>query len=318
MLNKTKIPPRRPAPPPEPEEETEILDQEDSDIAYGTWGDEGLKADRKAIDDSKGDGGVLEEGENVVRFMPPKRGAASPFMSVYKHYVDKPGGDGRMGIVCPRKMANQRCPICEQAFELDASPHEADRKLAKGLWPKMRVYAYGVNMDEDEDTRHVRLYELPKTVYDGLVTIRESKRGGDFSHPETGWDILIMREGKGPNTKYPSVASSLEGRTPLDNPEYLSQLSAMPSLEAKKALPSREQMAEFLEILDSTFGRAPAAALDVTPRSKAQALPKPAPKPLPKPAAAPSMKRRMADLVEEPEELEAESYVGPGDDDIPY
>ena len=162
----------------------------------------------------------LKEGKNVVRFLPPQVGARAPWVIVQQHYVREPNVPDAQLIVfpCPAKMYNLPCPVCTEANRLSRTGNKADREEAYKLWPKMRVFAEVINTDEPD--RGVQVFAFGKMIYNQLRNIRNDvDSGGDFTHPETGFDIIIHREGAGLNTKYDVRPSRHE--TVLSNMNWL-------------------------------------------------------------------------------------------------
>ena len=74
--------------------------------------------------------------------------------------------------------------------------NRTDRDAAYDLFPKLRVFANVLNR-ATPDTGPVIL-AFGKTIYDALMALRlDEDSGGDFTHPDTGFDITIERKGTG-------------------------------------------------------------------------------------------------------------------------
>jgi len=107
-----------------------------------------------------------------------------------------------------------------EANRLSRTGNKMDREEAYKLWPKMRVFGEVVNVDDSD--AGVQVFAFGKMIYNQLRNIRnDSDSGGDFTHPETGFDINIHREGSGLSTKYDVRPSRHE--TQLSDMTWLDQ-----------------------------------------------------------------------------------------------
>lgn len=232
---------------------------------YGEWTDDEVKADIQYAARLKRKKALLEVGNNVWRFLPPLPGQR-PFYVAQKHYIDKISEKGSVVIDnCPRVTADARCPICEHAAKLLASGNPYDAKAADRLEPVPRVYWCGVNIGSGLPPSELKpeIIELPFGVHKKLLLLRDDENFGDFTHPDTGFDVSISRVGTGFDTSYGDPQSSLGGRKPIENRAWLSQLKSFASCAQ---LPSRETMTEAMSIL--TGQASPSGALpmqNVTP-----------------------------------------------------
>lgn len=227
-------------------------------IEYGEWTDEQAFNDEQRLNQMVQQKLRLVEGVNVLRFMPGTARGVSPFKIVAKHYVDKPGEDESVSVLCPRKMEGQACPICQEAADLEASGNPFDAKLAERLWPSTRIFANAVDVSLDVDPAQLapKPIELPYTVYKALIALKKNRRsGGDFTHPEHGYAVTITREGKGKRTRYTNIGADINGRQPLASMEWLRQSQ---SLDRFAALPSRDEMKEALSYARQASGGGPA------------------------------------------------------------
>lgn len=148
----------------------------------------------------------IKQGENVVRFVPPKD-PKHPFLrSTAMHYVELPGLERIAVFACPKVELKQPCPACEAAARLTASPSPVDKQLGDRIGQKMTVYANVVDRSApaDDPNYGLRVIRFGKQILEQLKTIRRSQRtGGDFFNPgPQGFDIVIMREGEQRSTKY--------------------------------------------------------------------------------------------------------------------
>lgn len=165
-------------------------------VKYGEYTLEAAQDEQKQIEES-GSGGdfmTLDEGNNVVRFLPPKVGVKSPFHVVDQHYIKVPGAVSELKFTCLRKTYRKPCPACAKADALKNSGNPVDADAARDYWPRRRVYANVIDRAEPE--KGPRILGMPKSVHEALVAIRQdATAGGDFCNPAKGFDIVIHRKG---------------------------------------------------------------------------------------------------------------------------
>lgn len=160
---------------------------------------------------------TLKEGKNVVRVLPPAIGSNTPFRRVTQHYI-KRATEGTLVIPCPLAMLKKPCPVCERVRQLSASRSKADQELAKSYLGKRRIYADVIDRSDPE--AGPKVLGFGKMVEDDLIAIREDPDvGGDFTHPEKGFDIIIEKTGTGMQTRY--KANAARNDSALGNMEWL-------------------------------------------------------------------------------------------------
>lgn len=174
-----------------------------SDKQIQKWGSYDLDAakteEEKLGENSGGQFFNFVAGKNRIRFLPPPVGKRTPFLLVQQHYIEVQGGAASFN--CPRLMANERCPGCEKADRLKASGNAADFEEAKKYFPKLRVYANIIDRAHPELGPQVVAYG--KMIHEKLVKLRtDEDAGGDFTHPETGFDMVVEKTGEKKSTKY--------------------------------------------------------------------------------------------------------------------
>ncbi len=142
----------------------------------------------------------LKQGRNVVRILPPPVNRRSPFRTVYQHFIQLPSGPAV--FVCPRLEARSPCPACAKAESLRGSRNDEDQRLAGELFARRRVFCNAIDRSEPEGGPKVLAFG--KLVHEQLVALREDEdAGGEYTHPITGFDIIIERSGSTKNdTKY--------------------------------------------------------------------------------------------------------------------
>ena len=190
---------------------------------WGEWGDDAVQQDAALTKAGQKSYMKLTEGDNVVRFLPPRIGKSSPFAATFSHYMELP--DGRKGSFnCPRMMAKRACIVCAKGEQLRNSRNLADQKAGKRLFPRIRVYANVI--DRNNEGVGVQILAFGKGVMESLTALRQNPRkGGNFTHPETGRDIIITRKGTGQfDTEYtvsPDISASPLHADPGQADEWL-------------------------------------------------------------------------------------------------
>lgn len=160
---------------------------------WGDWGDEQAKVDSGLTKAGQKSYLKLAEGDNIIRFLPPKPGKNTPFAPTFNHYIEMPDGR-KVSFNCPRMMAKRACVVCAKAQQLSDSRSPVDQKAGRRMYPRLRVFANVI--DRNAEQLGVQIYAFGKTIMDDLTAIRGNPRkGGNFTHPVTGRDIIISRTG---------------------------------------------------------------------------------------------------------------------------
>lgn len=176
---------------------------------------ERLKKKRAALGSSGSKGNVLyiEEGTTRVRILPTK---GEDFVAEVSHvYLNK-----ELKGVYSAISIGQPCPLDEAYQELKKSKDEEDQDLAKKLSPRL-AYLIPVLVYEDEKGKKVdkeksgKLMKIASGVYQTLIDLYlDEDEWGDMTDPKKGYDVKIIRTGKGMNdTEYSVVACK---NTPID------------------------------------------------------------------------------------------------------
>jgi hypothetical protein len=195
---------------------------------YADWLPEeaATEADAAAAEGAGGQFHKLKTGDNVFRILPPRAGERSPFVRIYQHYLPDPEKPDRdIGFECPERGKvgpdKQKCPVCARANELDASLNQLDKENAKKLWPSMKAFCWAV--DRSNEDAGVKVLSLAKGVYTTLLDLAKNPlKGGNFTHPERGIDVIIEKSGEGLKTEYAVTLARRE--SPLCDDEEISEL----------------------------------------------------------------------------------------------
>lgn len=165
---------------------------------------------------------TLPVGRTPLRFMPPKdRTAKSPFHVFWEHFIKLPGYSRAVVFVCPQIAKGKPCPACVKSAALARSGNPHDMEQGKFVWAaKFKVAANVIARPMAE--RGPLIFKFGKGIYDDLRSLRKNEdTGGNYTHPETGFDIVIERTGEGRDTGYEVHAARRQ--SPLGNMDWISQ-----------------------------------------------------------------------------------------------
>jgi len=137
-------------------------------------------------------------GDNIVRIIPPLD-IHVPWAK--RIFIHRHIGANNSTFLCPNKMFNKPCPVCERAKELQ--DENADKKVLSAFWPKLRhlMFLYDVTSQKEEE-KGLRWWDAPASkscaIVENIVALsRDPKTGAplDVSDPETGRDVKFTRKG---------------------------------------------------------------------------------------------------------------------------
>lgn len=179
-----------------------------------------------------------EVGENRVRFMPPwtEEGPnANDFTrEVYIHWNVGPEEKG-VTFPCPVKTPHGpdiSCPVCLFVKQLRSTDDAADQEVAAETAAKQRFYSNIVDLKNPEYTSQdvvdwkaknqgesecpflpgdtkIQVFSYGPMIFKDLLDIFNDNI--DITDLQTGWDVVIKREGKGRQTKYRVRLDSAKG-----------------------------------------------------------------------------------------------------------
>lgn len=170
-------------------------------VKWGSYDEDAMEAEEEFASRIVGDYIKMAEGNNLVRILPPAAGRRTPWVLVQEHHIDI--GDSHFRFVCPTQMANQPCPMCGKAKALKESGNQADYNAARKLFPTFRAYANAI--DYRVQDLGPRILGIGKKIHKDLrMYLRQN---GDYTNPETGYALNIIRTGSGiENTQYQVIA----------------------------------------------------------------------------------------------------------------
>ena len=124
-------------------------------------------------------------GKQIVRIVPYKFNAESPFIELLFHYGF---GNPKKTYLSPATFGKPD-PIVEFSDKLKTAGDKESWKQGKTLEPKMRTYALVLVRGEEE--LGVRFWGFGKTTYETLMGIMTDEDYGDISDLKTGRDITV-------------------------------------------------------------------------------------------------------------------------------
>jgi hypothetical protein len=155
-------------------------------------------------------------GTNAIRFLPPTW--EDPEHFGYDIWVHGYVGADNSTYLCPAKMKNKPCPICDAAKEAKEAGEDDE---AKKLTARKRTVAWLVERDGETDMP--QLYAMSWTVDRDIAVLCNNERTGkvlEIDHPEEGYDVFFKRKGEGLKTEYYGFNIDREA-TPIEDSEKL-------------------------------------------------------------------------------------------------
>ena len=148
-----------------------------------------------------------KQGDNLFRYLPPTWDDSDHYG--YTAFVHRNIGPDNATYLCPRKMLNKPCPICEAQKEAkDAGESEEATALTVGE----RVISWVIDRDADDPEKPL-IYDMSWTQDRDIVSLCLNERTGEIlmiDHPDKGYDVTIKRTGTGLKTKYFGYAIARE------------------------------------------------------------------------------------------------------------
>lgn len=189
----------------------------------------------------------LKDGVNKVRIV-AKPGDDEPWREFYKHFLSEyiHVDDFPKAPVCT---GTPDCPGCKLSDQL----RDAGNEIAANRSRAQRRFVWAAlsrdNPYTDDGSLCLKVIECPTTVFQGMARIA-AEWGMDFTHPDEGYDLEILRSKTGNMTKYEVRAStSREGGTqtiiksPLSEEEQALVSDAFPEIEAVTRTPDIRRFA---------------------------------------------------------------------------
>lgn len=134
------------------------------------------------------------KGKNEIRILPPVPPANTFYHDAAGHY-----NVGGRFYTCNRSF-EKPCRICRRSDEWLASSDTRLLKLGHDISARSQNLVNMIDLAHPETG--VQTATLPDTVLQELVGLYMEPDYGNFTHPETGFDVVWMKEGEGLRTKH--------------------------------------------------------------------------------------------------------------------
>ncbi len=161
-----------------------------------------------------------KEDDFRVRVLPPTFGDRKRFgQEAYIHYSI---GADRQKYLCPQKMGQGDCPICE---ERDKANKARESEYASKLTPRRRFACWIIDRD-DEDAGPL-VWLMPQTVEKAINKLRQDRHSKgviDIVNPDKGYDIAFTKEGTALNTTYTAMKIARDKSPIFDDPNALEEV----------------------------------------------------------------------------------------------
>lgn len=275
------------------------------------WGGYELEAadeDEQALSKGASEFMKFKNGRNVVRVLPPlfDETTGKPrklIVNAYEHYIEVPGAERALKATCPRLMAKSFCPICQLADQLATNGNPVDAARAKKYAARKRCYINVI--DRSDPDAGPKVAAIGKQIAEQLVAIRKDEdAGGDFTDPENGFDLVIMKNlSRDDQISYKVVPA--RNASPLGNEDWIlaqSDLGRFAQPDTAEEIQRRMEETQGLLVATTSTPRKPRVAgggTAVLPPSRGR-----------RPAPA----RTAADDLEDPDA----ASLPASDDDIPF
>lgn len=138
-----------------------------------------------------------EEGKNKIRILPSWKGADQEFYREVPTHYDV--GPNHRTLMCPRAV-EKKCPICDKADRLANSDSARKQARADDLWPSVRIMFNILDRKDPDGTPLV--WSASTGTLEELLRFFADADYGDFTHPKEGFDVILVRKGKGQGTRY--------------------------------------------------------------------------------------------------------------------
>jgi len=189
----------------------------------------------------------LRDGVNKVRVV-AKPGDDEPWREFYKHFLSDyiHADDFPKAPVC---LGTPDCPGCQLSEQLRSDGNEIAANRARAQRRFVWAALSRDNPYDDDGALRLKVIECPTTVFQGMARIA-AEWAMDFTHPDDGYDLEILRSKSGNMTKYEvRAATSREGATqtviksPLTDEEKALVNDAFPELSEVTRIPDARRFA---------------------------------------------------------------------------
>lgn len=151
----------------------------------------------KGTGDSKQDKYIkLEDGENVVRILPPADPDQQWYAETSIHRVPQEGQSWDRNVQC-RKIHGEACPLCDLYYALwdginkkTSTDEDADKKMANKIRARPRYY---MNILDRADENKVKILSVGVKLYKSIVGAILDEDFGDITDLQTGNDYKVHK-----------------------------------------------------------------------------------------------------------------------------
>lgn len=153
------------------------------------------------------------DGKNQIRIMPPPMGEEEIYARVGFHY--QIGPDDKM-FACPKTSgARKSCFLCDESDRLAKSDDEDDQADAKELRVTKRFLVTIIDLAHPQDG--FKVWAVGIKLFRDILYYFSDADYGDITDLEEGFNLNLLKQGSGLNTKY----NLLAGRNPSNFLDYL-------------------------------------------------------------------------------------------------
>lgn len=149
---------------------------------------------------------IFKEGTSRLRHVDVGE-EMEPAFEVQYVFINKDEG----GFISPATFG-EKCAFKEAYEQLAKSKKEEDKGFAKKIQPKRKFVSLAYRYKDDKGTEvdsenGVKLALLTKSQYEAMIDLWLDEENGDFTNPNTGYDLKHKRVGSGQmDTKYTVIA----------------------------------------------------------------------------------------------------------------
>lgn len=139
-----------------------------------------------------------KSGENIIRILPPTWPDYDHYG--YEVFMHRYVGSDNSSYICPNKMKNKPCCICDEAKELKSDGEDED---AKKMGFVKRVWVYVI--DRDDKQAKPQIWDMSWSQDRDISQLSTYSNGKVLliDHPDDGFDVIVKKTGQGmTNTKY--------------------------------------------------------------------------------------------------------------------
>ncbi len=134
-----------------------------------------------------------------VRLLPVHPDDNINFYGMTVHIHTNVGVNGDQ-YLCPKRMLNKPCPICEQ----QASLWDTEPDMAKDLYPQSRYLVWMVDLSVEPNKQRTQVWSCPRTAMDDILGVSYKKATDEIvnlANLEEGYTLYFDRE-KTPGTTF--------------------------------------------------------------------------------------------------------------------